>query len=142
MKKPIINPICLTSVFDPLYCDFEGISETYGDTNPNDENAVKEVIRKEIIPDNTQELSKSQNKIKLTLQYALSLPPERVQWESLFGGMPAFDPPDDARLAFLWVWEEWFPGEDYHIDIYNDVDVRDNPSMLKRYGLDLPPKPE
>ena len=139
MKKTIVNPTNIVTIFEPLCSYYDGIDEAYGIIDSNDENAVKEIIRKIIIPDNLCELPKSQAKTKFALQYALSLPPDRVQWKYMFELSP-FCPPNEARLLFVWVWEEWFPGEDYHIDIYNDVDVRDNPDMLKRYGLDLPPK--
>ena len=84
MKKTIINPIILTAVFSPLCGDIDAISEAYGDTYPNDENAVKVIIRDKILPD-TENLKKQNpnllNRMKATLQYALSLPSDRVQWK-------------------------------------------------------------
>ena len=37
--------------------------------------------------------------------------------------MPPFDHPNDPRDFFLWIWEEWFPDENYSLDDLHSYEV-------------------
>lgn len=138
--KSIINPSAVTNIFNPILGDRDEMYEKYGQIDSNNEQEVKNVIREEILPYLNELNERSQNSMKLSLRYALSLP-SGVRWRSMFeGSLPPFNAPDDAMLLFLWAWEEWCPGEDYHIDIYDNIDIRGNPESLAFFGLNLPPK--
>ncbi|HID23056.1 MAG TPA: hypothetical protein EYP14_11735, partial [Planctomycetaceae bacterium] len=89
--------------------------ERWGDIDPNDEELVREeLIRKVIKPYFERFDPASQEKVKLAMRYCLSDPTfdfERV----LAAGLVPFDIPRDSRKFFLWIWEELFPAEDYHL---------------------------
>ncbi len=100
--------------------------------NGNNSIEVKEaVIRPFIVPwfhkwwDET-----SQQIMKNSLQYYLNQDKPLAGTQDLFDSVVgdtnfSFDPPTPSRLFFVWMWEELFGPEDYHIDTRNFV-VDDN----------------
>ena len=72
----------------------------------------------------------SQQIMKNSLQYFLNQGKPLVGKQDLFESVISdthfsFDPPTPARLFFVWMWEELFGPEDYHIDTRNFV-IDDN----------------
>jgi hypothetical protein len=92
--------------------DDDDDSERYASLDPNDEAAVRAVIRDRIKPEITLSLDGDGMAVcKESLAYFLAK--DGFNFGELYDGllMP-FDHPRDPRCLFLWLWEELF-GEAY-----------------------------
>lgn len=111
-----VNPYLMGCIFNPFagLADDDDAVEKYRDVNPNDQNAVRGVIRELSVP-YVQTLRESVKiRVKLSCQYFLSTEQPDSLFRGLFeGSLPPFDAPDDARALFIWAWNECFPGESY-----------------------------
>lgn len=111
-----VNPHLMGCIFNPFagLADDDDAVEKYRDLNPNDQNAVREVIRELSVPYVQNLRERVKIRVKLSCQYFLSTEqPDRL-FRGLFeGSLPPFDAPDDARSIFIWAWNECFPGESY-----------------------------
>ena len=103
--------------------------------DPEDEIAIREVIRAYIVPDFHKLTEDSQQRCKQSLSYFLTTgdtPFARsfadlalagslvtnTDWRSVnpFAEYPEFPlAVDDPFVFFKWLWDELFPGEDYHV---------------------------
>jgi len=114
-----VNRYYIAQVIAPVggHADVDGEYEKYLAINLNDEMSVKAMIIRPVLLPHIRRLDDdSLARVKLALAYGLSDP--NTPFRDIFNDMlPPFDPPADARDLFVWIWEEWFPGESYEIDI-------------------------
>ena len=93
-----VNPFYLAELLTPFFgrADVDEEVERYRTLDPNDEAAVRTIIRQSILP-HVQRLTKdSVASIKLTLRYYLS--GSGHPWYEVFESvLPPFGPPSDAR---------------------------------------------
>lgn len=83
--------------------------------DPNDEHEVKEVIRRYIVPQINNMDENLRKRCELSLRYFLTT--RSAPFEDLFEALlPPFDPPENPIKFFEWLWEVWYPGEDYHLE--------------------------
>lgn len=111
-----VNPYLMGCIFDEVkgLADDDDAYEIYRDLDPNDEAAVRGVIRELVVPDVQKWPKHFRERVKLSCQYFLSTEHPDKLFRGLFeGSMPPFDAPDDARSIFIWAWNECFPGESY-----------------------------
>jgi hypothetical protein len=109
-----VNPYYLLEMLGNLsgLADHDESVEFYRSLDPNDEDAVRKIIRAHVVPHVKRFTDDTLAKIKLTMRYYLSC--SEVPWDDLFCSvLPPFEPPKNARDYFVWAWEECFPGEDY-----------------------------
>ena len=90
--------------------DYDHGDDTFDSFDANDNVALKEVVRKYVVPYVNKFTPESISKLKLTLRYYLSS--ESGPWERTFDSlMPPFAAPKNPRDYFVCVWHECFPGE-------------------------------
>ena len=75
---------------------------------------VKAVITAEIKPDFEAQSEKFREACRTALRYYLCKPDSRFE-RVFYAHLLPFDPPNDVRIFFVWVWEVLFPGQDYHV---------------------------
>lgn len=113
----IVNPYFLLDLLGPITGrgDDDEEVEKYKYIDSSDETHYK-IIIKEIFVDYYLGLTKhNQGKAKLALSYYLSK--SDLDFERIFEScLPPFDPPNDPRDFFVWIWEALFNGESYEID--------------------------
>jgi hypothetical protein len=112
----VVNPFFLRQLLSPLIglADDDAAVEAYSTLNPNDEDYVRNVIRELIVPHALELNDNERERIRLAYRYYLTK--GGINFEGWFESLlPPFDPPNDARLFFLWAWEECFPGESYEL---------------------------
>jgi hypothetical protein len=130
-----INPCLLNLFLEPLtgLADDDAAVEAYRSLDPNDPAQVRQVIRRELVPHFAELADKGKERARLALSYYLSLP--GINFEDVFeAGLPPFDPPDDPRLFFLWLWEEIFPGESYEFGDPREVKIVSDVYETNRYN--------
>jgi hypothetical protein len=123
--KQVVNPWFLTTLLDPLLglADVDEVVEEYRSFDPNDEAAARTLIASSIVPYLRQFTDDSVARLKLTVRYYLSSPGFE-RWGTLFDSvMPPFDHPREPRDFFLWIWDEWFPGEDYRLGDLSQFEI-------------------
>lgn len=137
MTKVDVNPSFVDSLLDPLIglADDDDAVEYYWDLNPNDETAVRSIIRETLRPEFERWDDKSRAKAKLALQYMLSF---RREWcESIWNnGLIPFDAPDNPCLFFEWLWRELFGDEPYELNdkkAFNVVPDIHAPNLIVRH---------
>lgn len=129
-----VNPWLLDLLVEPLVglADDDKAVEAYRSLDPNDPAQVRQVIRRELVPHFAELTDAGKERIRSTLSYYLSVP--AINFEDVFeSSLPPFDPPDDARLFYLWLWEELFPGESYDFGDPQGVKVVDDLYETYRY---------
>ena len=102
---------------DPLVggADDDDMVRHYENYDPNDEQRMRQIIRREIYVRFSGWNTRGKRIGKETLRYALTTR-ESNYFERTFNSvLPPFPPPDDARLFFVWIWEELFGPEAYEI---------------------------
>lgn len=110
----------------------------YNSVDPNDEAQVKQIIREYLKPEFIRGGYAYQQGIKTSLDYYLTT--GRIDFERAYEScLPPFDAPKPARLFFEWVWQEFFPGENYqldNVDLYQEKNDIYEPARLfiKRLG--------
>lgn len=110
-----VNPYFLNKLLSPItgIADDDEVVMYYQNMNLN-EVQYRIIIREQLKPyfDGCSEIVKQ--KSKLTLSYYLSK--NDYDFEDVFEScLPPFDPPENARDFFVWLWEELFGNEDYKI---------------------------
>ena len=123
MKKTKVTYRYLGSFISHLLAIPEDISyEFYQKGNPNDEEKVKQFIRDYAVEPYLTHSDLEQNMIKIDLAYYLTKSEnqsvdEYPYWVNQFeSALPPFDITDDPRQFWVWVWEVYFPDEDYHLN--------------------------
>lgn len=122
--KATVNPWYLHVLMDPLagLADNDDAVLKYRSLDPNSEVAVRLVIRELICPYLTGINALCLSRVKLAMRYFSATP--NFPWDRLYeSDLPPFDPPDDPRDFFVWVWNECFPGESIAIDNLDDYEV-------------------
>lgn len=134
-----VNPDLIAGLLGPFIglADDDDAFELYRSLDCNDEGQVKQLIRQHVRKNFNKYSEKGQNRIKLTLKYALSnndFPFHDVYYGSLL----PFDAPSNPRDFFVWIWEELFPDEDFvpmditTVRIHADPSELNFPDMRKR----------
>jgi len=111
-----VNPHLMGCIFNPFsgLADDDDAVEKYWDLDPNDEAAVRIVIRELSVPYVQQLRENVKTRIKLSCQYFLSTEQPAELFRGLFEGrLPPFYAPNEPRSIFIWAWNECFPGESY-----------------------------
>lgn len=128
-----INKLLICAVLAPLGGDIDEYYEKFRNINPNDENEVKPIIKEYLLPYFNQYFSpEGRQKIKEALGYFLSTD-DSVDWQGEYNGhlMP-FDSHKNAKLFFVWIWEELFPDEDFKLYELSDVRVVESYKDLQK----------
>lgn len=124
----IVNSFFLNDLLGPLVGlgDVDPIVEQYADFDSNDEVSVRGVIRELIVP-HAQTLT-DRNRALISVAYRYYLTTNSTDFKQEFEAiLPPLDPPDDARLFYLWTWEECFPGESYLLPDADEYRVKHDP---------------
>ena len=117
-----VNPYFLHRLLDPLsgLADDDESVEKYATLDPNDEESVRQVIRHLLVPHFRSLSADCVVRIRLAYQYYLTK--ESSNFERVYESiLPPFDPPNDPRMFFVWVWEECFPGEAFELEDVSDI---------------------
>lgn len=128
-----VNPWFLHRLLEPItgLADVDDAVALYSSLDPNDERGVREVIRQLIVPHAKSLSERERERVKLAYRYYLSK--EGANFGRVFeSNLPPFDPPDDPRMFFVWIWEECFPGETWQLpDLEN---YTENPDVNEPLG--------
>jgi hypothetical protein len=111
-----VNPFFLTDLIGALagLGDNDQLVFEYSSMDPNDEEAVRSVVRALIVPEAREMSDRRRERVRTAYQYYLTK--GDIDFNRKFESiLPPFDPPDDARQFFMRTWEECFPGEQYRI---------------------------
>jgi hypothetical protein len=122
-----VNPNFLETPLDPLIggADIDELCAAYSALDPNDETAVRAMIRELLVP-YVLSLNKAiHERIRLAYQYYLSKPDSNFR-DLFLPLMLPFGIPHDPRRFIQWVWEECFPGEDYRLSNLDDIVINDD----------------
>lgn len=124
-----MNPYFLHMLLDPLtgLADDDESIGCYADLDSNNEACVRDIIRRTIVPYVEGVSLQCLQGIQLALR--LCLTSNIVDFRRVFEStLPPFDPPDDPRLFFLWIWMECFPNESYNISDPENYSVNADPN--------------
>lgn len=110
----IVNSFLIGHILGPIggTADYDQGWEKFKDVVGEDEAAVKEIIRVEIIPYYLNQSENYKMQLKDTLAYYLTT--DLLDFENEFDGcLIAFDSPSNPKTFFVWLWEVLFPEENY-----------------------------
>ena len=131
-----VNPYFLHSLLDPLtgLADDDEAMEEFSEFNSNDTSASRELIRKMIVPHCESMGAAIRERVQLAYRYYLSV--DSSDFERVFESvLPPFDPPENPRDFFVWIWEECFPQEPYQLfdvaDYVVDADINEPSKIAK-----------
>jgi hypothetical protein len=118
-----VNPYFLHTSLEPLsgLADDDEAVTQFRDLDPNNEQEVRSLIRRMILPHLLTLSPRNLERIKLAYQYYLSKTESNFE-RVFYSVLPPFDAPDEPRNFFLWVWKEWFPTEDFQINFLDRFD--------------------
>jgi len=111
-----VNPFFLHELLGPLtgLADDDSTVDFFRSIDPNDPDQVRPIIRRYLVPYFDQLQAPAKRKAKLALSYYLSN--SSANFARVFHScLLPFPPPDDARMFFLWLWEELFPNENHQL---------------------------
>jgi len=116
----IVNPYYIMTLLDPLAGLADGDDDDiikFKDLDPKNEKAIKKEVIEEILKPYFLGFDKdSQEKIKTSLSYYLTK--SSIDFEDIFDMvLVPFEYPNDF---FIWVWEVFFPHEDYQLNNTNE----------------------
>jgi hypothetical protein len=133
-----VNPQFIADLLGPLGggADDDEETEKYLPVDPNDEAAMRAIIREELVPEYPRLRPEFQRQAKLALAWALSFNRPRLR-RSFNSMLLPFDHPDDPALFFEWLWDELFPGEDYHLSNPDEYLLDDDFEGPTKLGLKL-----
>ena len=111
-----VNPYYLLKLLDPLAGLADGDDDDiikYKDLDPKNEKEVKKKVIEGVLKPYFLGFDKdSQEKIKTSFSYYLTR--SSFDFEGIFDSvLPPFEYPNDF---FIWIWEVFFPQEDYHLN--------------------------
>jgi len=130
-----VNPFLLHELLAPItgLADDAVAVEAYSRLDTNDERQIKEVIRRELKPYYCSLNEQVRKRAKFALSYYLSKP--SADFARVFEScLPPFDPPDDARQFFVWLWEEFFPTECFELQTLREIKEVANIHEPNRYS--------
>jgi hypothetical protein len=110
----LINQYLIVYMIGPLVggADVDELSKKYYSIDGNNEKEVKDIIRKEILPEFISNTKNMQLKCKQALSYYLTT--DKADFERIFNGnLLPFDCPNDPKLFFIWLWEALFAGDNF-----------------------------
>lgn len=123
-----VNPVFIDYLLNPLVGGADSDEETlkYRNVDPNDEIAIKMIIKSVLKPEFEQQPNAFKEASKKALSYYLTT--DKINFGRVFNSnLLAFDHPTNPKDFFYWIWEIFFGEEDYIIkDIedyieYNDI---------------------
>ena len=118
----ILGPIGGTADYDQGW-------EKFKDVNGNNEQSLKKIFQEEILPYFITRGRNYKEQFKDTLAYYLST--DRADFSYEFEAcLIAFDPPDEPKSFYIWLWEVLFPNDSYKIN--------DEQEFLENYSI-IPP---
>jgi hypothetical protein len=120
-----VNPYFLDVPLTPIIggADIDELTAEYGSLDPNDETAVRQLIRDLVVPFWATLGPQIRDRVQLAYCYYLSRP--ETDFAKVFRSIVApFRTPSESRLFFLWVWEECCPGDDYRLSSFDDIVVK------------------
>ena len=141
MKKTKVTYRYLNCFISHLLTIPEDISyDFYQHGDPNDEVKVKQFIREYTVSafESQSDLEKKTTKIDLAYYLTKSenqAAEECPYWINQFeSALVPFDLTDDPRVFWIWVWEVYFPDEDYHL---NDLDLYEEDHRPRGYPYEI-----
>jgi hypothetical protein len=117
----ITNRFLIGYILGPIggTADYDQGWEKYKNVNGNDEETIKKILQQEILPYYESRSNKFKEQFKWTLSFYLTT--GTIDFEDEFDAcLIAFDPPDDPKLFFIWLWELLFPDEGYMVENLDD----------------------
>lgn len=124
----------LLAIPEDISCDF------YQHGDPNDEAKVKQFIREFTVEAFESQSDLEKKTIKIDLAYYLTKSENQAAedcpyWIRQFdGALVPFDITDDPRQFWVWVWEVYFPDEDYHL---NDLALYEEDHQPRGYPFEI-----
>ena len=122
-----MNPYFLHTLLEPLsgLADDDDAVQAYANLDSNDETQMRAIIREMIVPLALSLSTGAKERVKLAYQFYLSKPD--AKWDRVFySTLPPSDAPNDPRQFFVWIWDECFSGEDFHLaDLSKFIENRD-----------------
>lgn len=95
----------------------------YQHLDSNNEDEIKQVIRHTLKPYFAQLDAVSRERVKDALRYCLF--DQNTEFERVFySNLMPFDAPPEPRQFFVWLWEELFSPEDYHVINLSEYEPR------------------
>lgn len=131
-----VNPYFLDVFLRPLagLGDDEEAVKFYQEMNLVTEDDYRRVIKDTLVEDFNRLDEEKKRKSKVALSYCLTKPV--VDFEGIFNAsLLPFDPPEDARNFFVWLWTELFKKESYIMldvesyHIVSDVNEPNRPTL-------------
>ena len=122
-----VKPYFVHTLLEPItgLAEDDDAVRTYGDLDSNDESQMRRVIREIIVPHELALSMGAKERVKLAYQFYPSKPDADFK-RVFYSNLPPFDAPDDPRQFFLWIWDECFSGEDFHLaDLGKFIENRD-----------------
>ena len=124
-NKRKINRLIIGKILSPLagYADNDDEWPKFDNLNPNDESAMRSMIREYFLPYYHRCYPlESMLALKEAFMYFLSV--GNIDWQRECDSLlfPC-DLPDDSKNFALWLWDECFPNTDYHIANLEDYYV-------------------
>ena len=136
MPKISVNSLWIDSLLDPLIGGADDDDEVlhFRSLDPNDEAAVRAVIRERLVPYFRRMNAESVERIERAYRYYLHQP--NFPWDHMFPGLLIpFLPPRNPKDFFVWLLDECFPTHDWSLndpDSYEEVRDIDEPRLICR----------
>ena len=110
-----INRLVIGAALSPLvgYADNDEECAKFDDLDPNNETAVRLMIREYFLPFYSRHYTpEDMLRIKEAFMYFLTT--DNIDWVREFDSLLfPFDLPNEPRNFYLWLWDECFPNTDY-----------------------------
>lgn len=126
----LINPSFVEDLLAPLIGlgEADEVRRQYADVDPHDEQQVRAVIRRELVPYFHDTSPEGQEAAKLALAWYLSFQPEGLN--RLYHGLYLPFRKQPVHL-WEWIWKELFGEEDYRLtDDPASFEVKDDPHAV------------
>jgi hypothetical protein len=123
-KKPArkqLNLYFAMRILDPftgLGADDDASEHLYRTVDPNDEAAVRGLIREHLVPFYESWTDRAKEQGKLGLAYGLSFQRNSLErW--FYSRLPPIDAPEDPARFYEWLWSELFGEESWRLEDQN-----------------------
>jgi hypothetical protein len=123
----IVNPYFLHESLAPWtgLADDDEVWPQYREFDSNDEAAMRREIRDQIVPHLSGLPPAILERVRLAYRYYLSCERPGLRFDRVFDSLlPPFDAPRNPRDLFLWIWQECFPDEDYHLPDWSEYEEK------------------
>jgi len=99
--------------------DIDELTFKYYNIDPNNETVMKDIIKSTLKPTFDRYSPLFKQKVKDCLGFYLST--GKIDFERVYNApLLPIDTPKNPKLFYIWIWEIYFPGEDYHIYTVNN----------------------